>query len=187
MHTNFIAGPLATILNLITMKNLIYLLLFFYPFCAYGQSDKDYWEKWDSNYPVIDILKMLDSEKHYADSVEKNPKITPYYVRSDRYRFDAEYIGKVRVIDKSIKSTMRIVYKLTIGNPKVLDDLIDSEVLIKLGKDTLWMPVQKNILRSLKDEINNGDTLTLYCLYLNEHSTENGLRNIFIISEFNKK
>jgi hypothetical protein len=168
------------------MKKVLLTFLLLMPLISYGQSTEQYWEKWNSRYPVIDIFRILEYEKNYADSVEKHPRIPPYYARADRYRFDAVYIGLVRSIDKSIYSSMKNVYKLFVGNPSILNDIFDSEVLIKLGQYSMWMPVQRQILVALKEEVITGDTLTLYCLYLNEHSKENGLRNIFLISEFTK-
>jgi hypothetical protein len=168
------------------MKKAILIFLITLPLISLGQSAEQYWEKWNSRYPGVDILKMLGYEKNYADSVENNPRIAPYYARADRYRFDAVYIGQVRSIDKSIYTSMENVYKLFIGKPSILKDLFDSEVLIRLGQDSMWMPVQKQILVALKEEVIAGETVTLYCLYLNEHSTQNGLRNIFLISEFTK-
>jgi hypothetical protein len=115
-----------------------------------------------------------------------NPSIPPFYARSATYRFNAQYIGLVKPLGKSILISMKTVYKLFIGNPDFMDNLFSSEVLFKLGSDTIWMPVQKQLVEALNREIKNGDTLTLYCLYLNEHSVTNGLRNILLISEFSK-
>jgi hypothetical protein len=168
------------------MKTLLAFLFFLLSTSSFGQSDAEYWNRWKTNYPLVDIIKILEYEKHYADSVEKHPTIPPYYARSAKYRFKSQYIGIVRPLDKSILASMKTVYKIFIGNPNFMDNLFASEVLIKLGSDTIWMPVQKQILEALNQEIKKGDTLTLYCLYLNEHSVNNGLRNIFLISEFSK-
>jgi len=52
------------------------------------------------------------------------------------------------------------------GNPAFMDTLFRSEVLIKLEKDSIWMPVQNQILNALKQEISSGDTISIYCLFL---------------------
>jgi len=168
------------------MKTLLTVLFFLLSSLSFSQSDAEYWNKWKTNYPLVDIIRILDYEKHYADSVEKHPSIPPFYARSAAYRFNAQYIGLVRPLNKSILTSMKTVYKLFNGNPNFMDTMFASEVLIKLGSDTLWMPVQKQLLEALNQEIKKGDTLTLFCLYLNEHSVTNGLRNIFLISEFSK-
>jgi hypothetical protein len=169
------------------MKILISLTLSFLALWANSQDIDAYWQRWDSRYPSVDIARILNYEKHYADSVEANHKIPQFYARADRYRFKVEFIGSTRELDKSILSSMKTVYKLFMGNPAFMDTLFRSEVLIKLKKDSIWMPVQNQILNALKQEISPGDTISIYCLFLNEHSTQNGLRNIFLISEFNTK
>jgi hypothetical protein len=168
------------------MKILISLLFSLLALWANSQDTNAYWQKWNSSYPSVDISRILNSEKHYADSVEANHKIPQFYARADRYRFKVEFIGKTCELNKSILSSMKTVYKLFMGNPAFMDTLFRSEVLIKLEKDSIWMPVQNQILTALKQEIISGDTIYIYCLFLNEHSTPNGLRNIFLISEFNK-
>jgi hypothetical protein len=168
------------------MKKAVLLLLSIYSLCCYSQSDEQYWAKWDLKYPLTDVIKVLKYERNYADSVEKNPKILQYYARTDMYRFKAQYIGQERCLDESLLSSMKTVYKLFIGNPSVLDKLFQSEVLIRIDQDSLWMPIQKELLISLKEEISKGDSLTLYCLFLNEHSSKKQLKNIFLISEFQK-
>ena len=137
-----------------------------------SQDTDPYWIKWNSRYPYVDISSILQSERNYADSVEANPKIIQFYARTDRYRFEAEFIGHTRDLDKSILQSMKTVYKLFIGKPNFMDTLFRSEVLIKLEKDSLWMPVQNQILDALKQEVNSGDTITIYCLFLNERSEE---------------
>jgi hypothetical protein len=161
------------------------LLFLVFSFNAYAQQYDEYWTKWNKNYPETDIQRILEYESYYADSVGKDPSIPPYYGRSSKYRFQAVFLGPTRHIDKSIQSSMRITFKLFIGDPTQLNN-VKSEVLMKIGADSLWMPIQKKILKALKKEINIGETTTLYCLYLNEHSVKYGLRNIFIISEFTK-
>lgn len=165
---------------------LISVLLLLLTFNSFSQNEDEYWKKWNSNYKEIDILRVLKYEQYYADSVECHPKIPPYYGRSAKYRFQAENLGQVRPLDKSIMISMRNTFKLFVGNPAQLDSTIDSEILMKVGENRIWMPIQKQLLNPLRNEISVGDTLTLYCLYLNEHSEKNGLRNIFVISEFYK-
>jgi len=84
------------------MKILISLSLSFLSLWANSQDIDAYWQRWNSRYPSVDIARILNYEKHYADSVEANPKIPQFYARADRYRFKVEFIGKTRELDKSI-------------------------------------------------------------------------------------
>jgi hypothetical protein len=169
------------------MKILGFLTFSILSCSALSQDNDSYWKQWNSRYPLVDIISILKYEKHYADSVEAHPKIPPYYARADKYRFNAEIVGQIRPIDNSIRTSMKTVYKLFIGNPNFLDTLFKTEVLMKIGEDSIWMPVQTQILEALKEEVSAGDNFLIYCLYLNEHSEDNGLRNLFLISEFFKK
>lgn len=151
-----------------------------------AQSDEEYWANWNTNYPQTDIVAILNYERYYADSVEKHPDIPPYYSRLDKYKFQATYLGKTRAIDKDVLTSMKHVFKLFVGDPNQLNDMCNNESLFKVGSEKIWMPIQPQILKALKEEALKGDTLNLYCLYLNEHTSENKLYNTFFISEFSK-
>lgn len=168
------------------MKQLSTLLFLFLALNTFAQTEDEYWGKWDSNYPEINVLNVLKSEKAYADSIEKNPNIPPYYVRADKFRFTAEYTGQIRPIDKDILTSMKNVLKLVVGNPSQLDGLIKSEALFVIGTDKIWMPIQVEILKALQKEIKAGNKAILYCMFLNEHTSKNKLYNTFLISEFSK-
>ena len=153
---------------------------------SFAQSDEEYWDQWNKNYPKVDIIEILKYERNYADSVEKNQDIPPYYARLDKFRFQAEYLGKTRPTNEDVLISMRNVFKLFAGNPSQLDNMCNTEVLFKIGNEEIWLPIQPNILKAIKKETKNRDMLILYCLFFNEHSTNNKLYNTFLISEFNK-
>ncbi|MCL2132020.1 MAG: hypothetical protein FWH36_06170 [Lentimicrobiaceae bacterium] len=161
---------------------ILFLLLAAY---AHGQSDEEYWDKWNTNYPEVDIISILAFEKFYADSVEKNLDIPQYYLRLDKYRFKAEYLGKKRATNKEVVASMKRVFKMFVGNPSQLDGMIEKEVLFRVGQEDIWMSIQPQILKALKKEVKKGATVTLFCLFLNEHSA-NVLYNTFLISEFDQ-
>ena len=169
-------------------KTFFYILFLFIAVCLHGQSVEEnwgnYWEKWNSRYREVDITSILEFEKFYADSVEKNPEITPYYLRKDTYRFKAEFLGKTRTTSKEVITSMKNVFRLFIGNPKQLKGVINNEVLFRVGTEEIWMPIQPQILKALKQEVKEGEIVTLYCLFLNEHTVNNVLYNTLFISEF---
>lgn len=57
------------------MNKSFFILFLFITSSVYGQSDQEYWDNWNKNYPEVDIVSILKQEKLYADSVEKNPAI----------------------------------------------------------------------------------------------------------------
>lgn len=159
------------------MRKLLIILFCLLSFSVFSQN-------WDNNYPEVNVLSIIKSEKHYADSVEKYPEIIQYFTRFDKYSFKAEFLGQTREIDTSVLKSLKRVYKLFVGDPSQLDKLTNSEVLFKVGNEELWMPVQKNILSALKKEVKKGDKPKLYCAYFNEHTSQNKLYCTLLISEF---
>ena len=165
-------------------KHFFYILFLSLTISAHGKSDKKYWKQWNSKYSKVDIISVLESERLYADKVEKDTAILPYYLRAAAYRFEAEYLGETRTTSKDVISSMRRVFKLLIGDPAQLDGMTENEVLFRVGQEEIWMPIQPQVLEYLKKEVNKGSIVTLYCLFLNEHTVNNELYNTLFISEF---
>ncbi len=170
--------------SIISIKKILSILFLLFSNSIYGQSDQEYWDKWNNNYPEVDIVSILKYEKYYADSVEKNPNIPPYFSRLDKYRFKAEYLGKQKKTSIDVITSMKNVFKLFVGNPNQLDGMIENSVLFKIEQEEIWMPIQTKILKAFKKEVKKGDIVTLYCLFLMEHNNKNILYNTFLISEF---
>lgn len=164
------------------LVNALFCLLLCFS-SAWGQTD-DPWRKWNLLYPEVDIVSILNAEKRYADSVERNPAISQWYGRAAKYRFKATYLDQVRPLNSEVNQSMRATFRLFVGDPAVLDTLVDSEVLMKVGEEPIWMPVQKVILQSMKKDVEKGEQLTLYCFYFNNHIHKKQLFNTFLISEF---
>ncbi len=151
---------------------------------CYGQ---DQWETWDKRYREINYKELIDSEKQYADKTEKNKEIAQYYSRLDNYKITAKFIGKTRPIDNNVLMSMKRVFKLFIGKPDQLDDVVKKEFLFEIGGSEVWMPIQTQLEKPLKKEIKKGTETILYCLFLNEHLQEGKIYNTLLISEFRKE
>ncbi|WP_345161081.1 hypothetical protein [Nibribacter koreensis] len=78
---------------------------------------------------------------------------------------------------------MKNVFKLSGGEVSLLDQSIKTEYLFQVGPYQVWAPIQKQLEKPLTKEVRPGDSVLLYCLFLNEHSS-NGLFNTFLVSEF---
>ena len=169
------------------MKYLYSALLLVVITCKCFAQDADvYWKKWNDKYKEYDIITMLKNERLYADSVEKHPDIVPYYIRSDCYRFKGRFLGDTRPVEPAVIASMQNVLKLTGGNSQQVSEIVDKEVLIQVGNSQFWMPIQKKVFEYFKEEVKKGDDVTLYCAFLNEHTSKNILYNNFLISEFVK-
>jgi hypothetical protein len=161
-------------------------LLLILKLSSFAQTEDEYWATWNNNYPAVNILDILAAEKKYADSIEKDPKIPPYYVSTGKYRFEAVYTGETRNIDTAVLSSLKRVHKRFGGDPAQIDNLIRSEVLINVSETKIWMPVQQSILNAIKKEAKKGDRLMLYCAFFNEHTSRKKLYNSLLISEFSR-
>lgn len=176
------------------MKHKLTLLFLVFSLNVFAQSNEEYWANWNKNYPEVNVSEMIEYEKYYADSIErysadsieKYLDIGPDYMRCDKYRFEAEYLGETRPIDESVMRSMLYVYKMVIGKSEDFRKMIDTEVLFKIGDERVWMPIQSQILEAMKEEAQKGDNLLLYCFYFNQHTHTNKLYNTFLISEFIK-
>lgn len=163
------------------MKNIFTICLIFTASFSFAQNP---WESWDKNYRLADYSEVVKSENNYAITVEQNSKIAQYYSRLDKYKIQAKYLEKFRAIDNGIMQSMKNVYKLFVGNPEKLNEIIKNEVLFQIDGKEIWFPIQLKLEDALKDEVEKGMKITLYCLFLNEHTESKILRNTFLISEF---
>jgi len=168
-------------------KSFFYILFLLLATSSFGQSNEEYWDRWNTNYPEVDMISVLKQERAYADSIENKPKMIQYYVGpANKYRFDAEYLGETRDVSKEVFSSMKRVFKLRLGDPKQLDGLVEKEVLFKVGQEKIWMPIQPKVLEYLEEEVEKGNIITLYCILFTEHSAKGELYNTFFISEFSQ-
>lgn len=166
------------------LRTVIFLIVLF-PVYSFSQ---DEWENWDKDYKIINVDELLNYEIKYADSTDKGLIEGNYYLRMDTYRFSASYLGEKRRINDTILASMKRVFKMR-GNPDYLStfDDIKHEYKFKIGDIDLWLPIQPVLEKPLRKEIQVGEMVLLYCLFLNEHGMSGDLYNTFFISEFRKE
>lgn len=153
--------------------------------CGRGHAQDDF-GKWNQNYAAVDPVELLKAEQHYADSMEAVHGKTEYYYRADKYRFEAIYLGLRRSLEPEVMRSMKNVLGMVTGNAGQLDGLVENEYLFQVGEQRIWAPMQRQLETPFAEEVRNGDTVLLYCLFLNEYSGS-GLYNTFLISEFLKE
>lgn len=143
-------------------------------------------QDWDTNYPETNFKRLIQFEKEYADSIQNNPDAVQYYSRLDKYRFTAEYMGESRKIEPEVMTSMKNVFRLFVGSTDQLESLVKAEYKFRVGEFELWMPIQQQLEKHVKLELQKGDKAKLYCLFMNEHGMDGRLYNTFLISEFIK-
>jgi|TARA_B110000908_G_C9869209_1_gene277562 hypothetical protein len=141
-------------------------------------------EKWDKTYKNENAEKIIQAEIDYALEIEKDTTEGHYYVAMEKFRFLAEFTGKERKINAETLNSMKRVFKVKMGNAKVLNGLVSKEFEFNIGKSKIWMPIQNQLIEDFKNEMNEGEKVLLYTLFTNEHKFEGGIINTFLISEF---
>lgn len=149
-------------------------------------SQDDWIKTWDKNYPEAKLVDICNNEKKYADKIEAQIIESQYYSRIDKYRIKGKYLGKTKPIEKSILSSMKRVYKLFVGKSDVLEKDVKHQMQFEVEGFNIWIPVQEVLIKSFEEELEIGTEVTLYCLFLKEHTNEKELYNHFLISEFHQ-
>jgi len=149
---------------------------------------QDEFESWNRRYRKTNISEVIRLETAYADSVNKGLIEGKYYARYDLYRIEADYLGEQREMADSIKTSMKNVNKL-FGAKEFLPVItnVKKEYLFRIAGNEYWFPIQQALEEDFQHEIKKQDTVTLYCIFFNEHRWNGALYNTFLISEFRKE
>jgi hypothetical protein len=148
-----------------------------------AQTDNSaHWAHWNSKYIEVDFQELLEYEYLCADS-EMHTSELPNYARKAKYRFPGVFLGNIRPVDAGVVPVMDQCFKLFGPMNVKADTLTSTEVLIKIGADTVWMPIQNLIINDFMNEVKPGGEALLYCLFLLNGSLGK-LRTVFLISEF---
>jgi len=149
---------------------------------------QDGFENWNKRYQEINLPELIRFETSYADSVNNGLIEGMYYTRLKLYRITAECLGEERQLADSIQSSMKNVNKL-VGEQEFLPviEAVKKEYLFKIDGKDYWFAIQHVLEEPFQNEIMAHDTVTLYCVFFNEHRWNKALYNTFLISEFRKE
>lgn len=141
----------------------------------------------DKEFPEVNFHRLLEFEQQHADSIDRNPAAKKYYARVAHYRFSAVFTGEKRPVDATVLASMKRVFKIFVGNPNQLNEMVKNEYGFQVDDKLLWMPIQFSLEKAFNKELKRGKSAKLYCLFLNEHGLKRQLYNTFLISEFKKE
>ena len=167
------------------MKKILSILVLVTISLSVNAQHEDYWKSWDDNYRTADVIKIVNSETAYADSVNKGLIKGDSYSRISKYKVKGIRAGQQRAISPELKQTIAAVFKVYNVDTKFLD-MVEYEVLMECDGKQVWMPIQTSLINPFKKEIPKGTESYLYCLFVNAHHQKE-LTNVFIISEFAKE
>ena len=165
----------------VILRLLCFIFLGLGSVSLFGQ-DQDDWGVWDNNYLAVNMSEILRLERLYADSIEAGDG-SQFYARLDKYRFSVVYMGDYRSLRDEVISSIKSVFSLY-GDAGQLDGLLEDEVLVLLNGERHWFPIQPQLVNDLKKEYQPGEEVLVYCLFLNQHTSDKKLYNHLLISEF---
>jgi NADH:ubiquinone oxidoreductase subunit C len=149
-----------------------------------------HWNSWNNNYKDINFSNLINFELNYADSVNQNVSTSDYYGRIDKYRFSAIYSGNKREIPLVSKESMKRVCSIYDKTDSFSINIVNNikyEYQFYIDNKSYWFALQAVLENPFAQEIKSGTEVYLYCLFLNEHTSDKILFNSFLISEFRKR
>ncbi len=150
-----------------------------------GLSAQNGFEDWDKNYPLKNPSQIIKEELTYAQKTEQQTINSQYYLNATKYRFIATFTGNVRTLSAERLESMSRVIAVKFGKKDFISrEIVNSEYEFEVGNQKIWMPIQKVLEASFKEEIEANKKVLLYTLFLNEHTDAKELYNLFFISEF---
>ena len=155
---------------------------------AKNELDDDlYFARLDSVYKETkfnDIDKLIDPK---LDTLRSGANGSQYFTALNRLRFSLTYMGKKRKVPMETKKTVVTVAKWRIGYDQanaIEQEYLDEELLFGENGNTVWLPIQKNLLKTFTEEIQKGDEVFLYCLTFTERTDHQPIHVAFLISEY---
>jgi hypothetical protein len=97
-------------------------------------------------------------------------------------RVSVVYLGKQRPINTR-KAQFLDNYFKGLGNPKVRS-LLESEILVSEGNTQYWLPIQKDLLLHLEEEVKTGERLIVFVAWLGVYKEDAHFEWVFIINGF---
>ncbi len=144
---------------------------------------------WDRYLPrtmaEIIELAMIESE---LDTMVNN---AVYLETAPDYQFPSKvrmiYTGEYR----EVKDPRKTMINIWLGSfaPQLTanerEEVFEMEFLFFEDGKEFWIPVQKPLIGFMKDELNAGDEVNLFLLFIGANRTENKLDLLFLVNEFN--
>jgi hypothetical protein len=95
-------------------------------------------------------------------------------------RVTVVYMGKHQLLNVKRAKFLDMFY---IGKPKIRA-LYESEVLVREGKQQFWLPIQKELLPYLLDEVKEGEQFIVFASWLGGFKENDTFEWVFTINAF---
>ncbi len=143
---------------------------------------------WDADYPVRDAAQLLQAERRYAADYERgHGKTGNTFSRCEKVRILGKSKGQYRPLttdrwDKSFDYALRHTNFDAFADNRT--KLYKHELLVDVAGETLWMPIQEIVIKTLEKESKAGEVITLYTVLVSHHDFSGTLHLSFLINEF---
>lgn len=132
-------------------------------------------------YRPSSIAMILDANRVWTGEALRDPAKTVFGVSMHKYKVTGNYISEPRKIKFSLR--MRIdSWARALGIDTVISGLFTHEIhLMEHGKP-YWLPVQRQLVPALKDELSNGEVVDLYVVLIGVFRGS----PVFLVNNFRK-
>jgi hypothetical protein len=147
--------------------------------CAFSQG-QDGW----GNYQVRTLKQIVDQHSEIASN-EKAKLNLLFSADLFPSKVKGIYSGEIRKISATRKEFIAEWAKTRKASPELVN-LFEEELLFKEGDAGYWLPVQKQVIPFLREELKAGDRVELYLIWIGTRS-EGGVTDwFFLVNEFQK-
>lgn len=140
---------------------------------------------WNDLYTLKSPDKIVFEEQEFTRALTEKTGKSKDYVVVYKHRFLATFTGRRRPLNEEVLQSMKRVYAAKVGDPAILEQMVSTEYEMRLGRSTVWMPMQDAITTDFLYEIVEGAPATLYTMVLMDYSGKTKkLKHTFFILEF---
>jgi len=168
---------------------IIFLALFIALFVSQASAQSSSWDLYEprtlKEFTTTIAAKSLKKPDVLIRNDKKDVSIILSY-NSFQSRVRVIYTGTSRKVSDQRKELISI-WLITLGKPKELLDLFETEYLFTEDKVEYWLPVQKQVASYFGEELKKGDTVTLFVAWLGARREAKSVDYIFLTNEFEAK
>jgi hypothetical protein len=143
--------------------------------------DKTTWDR----YRPADLQVIIDSKPEFADLSDNIRMNINAIAAHEPYRVKVKYLDNVREISKEKKELITLWGK-GLQVEKEIINLYGHEILFQHAATSFWFPVQSPLVQDFKREIERGNDVSLYVMFVGTVFESGLVQWVFVVNEFQK-
>ena len=158
------------------MALMVLPLLQFQPEAVISQSQFNF-----KAYQSSSIAKILNANMVQIGEALRDDSKTVFTTSMNKYRVTGNYLGSPRKIKFSLR--MRInSWARALGVDKFIYGLFTHEIQMMENGKSYWLPVQKNLVPFMQDELSNDQVIDLFVVFIGVFRGS----PVFLVNNFKK-